>query len=125
MAHASGYRLSRAIMLGVVASSLAMAVPALAQTPTTDENWRTSPFHGAIDGATGKPIPCICQFAGRDFEVGERVCMRGVITRCDLFLNNTTWVPTAEPCTTSSLSRRQVLRALSGPSGLQLSTSLD
>ena len=69
------------------------------------EAWRTSPFHAAISGATGLPIPCLCRFRGHDFPVGERVCMQTlngiVVTRCDLFQNNTTWVPTDEPCTLS------------------------
>ena len=69
------------------------------------EAWRTSPYHGAIDGSTGLPIPCICRFRERKFQVGDSVCMTThvgtVVTRCDFFLNNTTWVPTSEPCTMS------------------------
>jgi hypothetical protein len=69
--------------------------------------WPTSPFHGVISGATGQPIPCRCRFKGGDFGLGATVCMNthlGVqLARCDLFLNNTTWVPTGVPCT---LSRR-------------------
>ena len=92
---------------------LAGAWPAQAEAPSdqSDEVWRTSPYHGAIDGATGLPIPCLCRFSGRDFKVGERVCMTTaqgvVITRCDLFQNNTTWVPTKEACTLASRPRPQ------------------
>ena len=76
------------------------------------EAWRTSPYHGAIDGATGQPIPCLCRFRERDYKVGQTVCMQSLygfmITRCDLAQNNTSWVPTPEPCASSHLpqSRR-------------------
>jgi hypothetical protein len=71
--------------------------------------WPTSPFHGVIDG-DGKRIPCRCRFQGRAFKLGDTVCMTthlGVqLARCDLYLNNTSWVPTGVPCTMSSLSPR-------------------
>ncbi len=64
----------------------------------------SSPYHGATDGA-GQVIPCRCRFQGRDYRLGEEVCMsthQGVVlTRCDLLLNNTSWVPTATACTIS------------------------
>lgn len=76
---------------------------AIAETPAV-EAWRTSPFHG-VTGGNGKTIPCLCVFRGRDYKLGERVCMQtpdGIrITRCDLVLNNTSWIPTDEPCTMS------------------------
>lgn len=68
------------------------------------EQWRTSPFHGVIDG-DGKLIQCKCLFRGHEFRLGERVCMNThlgtVMAMCDLQLNNTSWVPTREVCTTS------------------------
>ena len=68
------------------------------------EQWRTSPFHGVIDG-DGKLIQCKCLFRGREYRLGEKVCMSThmgtVMTTCDLQLNNTSWVPTREACTTS------------------------
>jgi len=71
------------------------------------ENWRTSPWHGAIDGA-GRVIPCRCRFQGREYRLGETVCMQThlgtVLTRCDLFMNNTSWIPSNEACTVSSAS---------------------
>ena len=80
-----------------------------ADGPVYEEAWRTSPFHGAISGATGQPIPCLCRYRVRTFKLGEQVCMSTpngvVITRCDMFLNNTSWVPTNEPCTISFQSR--------------------
>ena len=74
--------------------------------------WPSSPFHGVISGATGEPIPCRCRFRDSDFKLGETVCMNthlGVqLARCDLFLNNTSWVPIGVPCTMSRLPRRLV-----------------
>ncbi len=58
-----------------------------------------------IDGWTGLPIPCRCRYRDRTYRLGDVICMsthRGtVFTRCELFLNNTSWMPTEEPCTTS------------------------
>lgn len=67
--------------------------------------WPTSPFHGVISGATGEPIPCRCRYRESDYRLGDTVCMSthlGVqLARCDLFLNNTSWVPIGVPCTMS------------------------
>jgi hypothetical protein len=69
--------------------------------------WPTSPFHGVISGATGDAIPCRCRFQGNAYRLGDTVCMTthlGVqFARCDLFLNNTSWIPTGLPCTMSRL----------------------
>jgi hypothetical protein len=68
------------------------------------ENWRTSPWHGAIDGF-GQIIPCRCRYRGQEYRLGEVVCMQThvgtVMTRCDLFINNTSWIPTTDACTIS------------------------
>jgi hypothetical protein len=67
--------------------------------------WPSSPFHGVISGATGEPIPCRCRYKDSDFRLGETVCMNthlGVqLARCDLHLNNTSWIPLGVPCTMS------------------------
>jgi hypothetical protein len=72
--------------------------------------WPTSPFHGVISGATGEPIPCRCRHQGSAYRLGEEVCMSthlGVqLARCDLVLNNTSWIPTGVPCTMSRLPTR-------------------
>lgn len=64
----------------------------------------TSPFHGVLDG-DGRIIPCRCRFGGQDYRLGETVCMATaqgtVLTRCDLLLNNTSWIPTSTSCTLS------------------------
>jgi hypothetical protein len=76
--------------------------------------WPSSPFHGVIDGATGLPIPCLCRYQGAAYRLGDTVCMNTPLgrqlTRCDLFLNNTSWVPTGVPCATSGLARRFAAR---------------
>lgn len=91
----------------VAVAGLLLTVNAVSadDTPAPGEAWKSSPFHGAIDGATGKAIPCVCRFKGLEFKLGAAVCMSThvgtVIARCDLLYNNTTWVPTGEPCTIS------------------------
>lgn len=72
--------------------------------------WPTSPYHGVTDGWTGKPIPCRCRFQGSTYALGATVCMNTPLgqqmARCDLFLNNTSWVPTGTPCTMSGRGAR-------------------
>jgi hypothetical protein len=64
-------------------------------------NWQSSPHHAVIDG-WGRTIPCRCRFNGKAYQLGESVCMRThvgtVLTRCDIFENNTSWIPSREPC---------------------------
>jgi hypothetical protein len=71
----------------------------------TEPAWPSSPFHRATSGATGNPIPCLCRYRDRKYNLGDKVCLQtpnGVmLARCDLFLNNTSWVPTDEACTIS------------------------
>ena len=107
-------RLASAVVLAAAAHG--GLAPALAADPPA---WPTSPFHGVISGATGEPIPCRCRFQGAAYKLGDTVCMTthlGVqFARCDLFLNNTSWVPTGMPCTMSHLqSRRLSLAPQSG-----------
>ena len=75
-----------------------------------------------IDGA-GRVIPCRCRFQGREYRLGETVCMQThmgtVLTRCDLFMNNTSWIPTSEACTVSSAPARHVARGKIGEDAQQ------
>jgi hypothetical protein len=68
-------------------------------------NYPNSPYHGVTDG-DGRTIPCRCRFDGREYRLGEAVCMTThvgtVIARCDLMLNNTSWIPTTTACEISS-----------------------
>lgn len=83
-----------------------------AETPA----YPASPFHGVTDGF-GRTIPCRCRFQGQQYRLGDLVCMSTaegvVLARCDLMLNNTSWVPTRVPCTVSELARPS-LAALGG-----------
>jgi hypothetical protein len=94
------------------AAAAAMVVALLGPGAAVEQSgtapaWPTSPFHGVISGATGEAIPCRCRFQGTAYRLGDRVCMTtplGVqFARCDLFLNNTSWIPTGQPCTMSRL----------------------
>lgn len=91
---------------GVAVTIQAAEPPASRQsTESPPPAWPGSPFHGVISGATGAPIPCRCRFQGNAYRLGDTVCMntfKGVqLARCDLNLNNTSWVPTGLPCTMS------------------------
>ena len=100
-------------VLAIAPPALAQQVPPPEQAPAqggTDgpaglppPNFPTSPHRGVIDGWTGKPIPCRCRFDGKSYQLGEIVCMSThvgtVLTRCDIFGNNTSWMPSREPCT--------------------------
>jgi hypothetical protein len=101
---------TRSVFIRVVLMALsvhAIGVTGSVADPAPGEAWKSSPHHGVIDGATGKPIPCRCRFKDRDFRLGDSVCMSThlgvVIARCDMILNNTTWAPTSEPCAVSTL----------------------
>jgi hypothetical protein len=114
-------RLLCALAVGLAMASLFAgargAEPALdhASNPAgPPEAWPTSPFHGVIDGATGEAIPCRCRFNGSTYRLGDTVCMNthlGVqLARCDLNLNNTSWVPTGTACTLTRRTTHQAAR---------------
>ena len=96
-----------ALSLGLSLAATAQA-PAPASPPAVagQPNYLTSPYHGMRDG-DGRIIPCRCRFDGRDYRLGEIVCMSThlgtVMTRCDIELNNTSWIPTSTPCEVSRL----------------------
>ncbi len=94
-----------ALLLAVLSTAGQLSTSGHAETPAPGEAWRSSPFHGVPNAATGRNIPCVCVFRGKEYRLGDAVCMTThvgtVVTRCDLNLNNTTWAPTNEPCTVS------------------------
>jgi hypothetical protein len=99
--------MARATALAVMALSSFCLNSAQADPPSQAvpvENWRTSPWHGMQNGY-GQVIPCRCRYQGQEYRLGEVVCMQThmgtVLTRCDLFLNNTSWIPTTDACTVS------------------------
>jgi hypothetical protein len=98
-----------ALFSGAVSAGLlvTLLVPMLSSGAVAEDyrpNWPTSPHHGTIDG-NGRRIPCQCLFRGQSHPLGTTVCMtthKGtVLTVCDLVQNNSSWVPTDEPCTVS------------------------
>ncbi len=97
-------RVLLAVLMIALAGLAAGSALADEQPAAPGEAWKSSPFHGAIDG-DGNRIPCLCRFKGQEFRLGTAVCMNThvgtVIAKCDLLYNNTTWVPTSEPCTVS------------------------
>ena len=92
------------VALTEVSLAQSVAQPPNGNPPPATSQWQTSPFHGVI-GGDGKVIPCRCLFRGTSYRLGEKVCMNTpqgtVMTECDLQQNNTSWVPTSEPCTIS------------------------
>jgi hypothetical protein len=105
-------RINPALLAPLVAGLLVPAAlravdPAGGAREVPPAAWPTSPFHGVISGATGEPIPCRCRLKGGEVKLGETACMEtpfGVqLARCDLFLNNTSWVPLGVACTLSRL----------------------
>jgi hypothetical protein len=96
--------------VGALAATL-LLLPCAAWAADLEEKappaaWPTSPFLGAVDGVTGVPIPWLCRSAGSVYRLGDTVCMSthlGVqMARCDLLLNNTSWVPIGVPCAIGS-----------------------
>lgn len=71
------------IVLGALA--LALATSAL-------------PVPVLADGATTAGPKCQCRFQGQRFNIGEFVCIRSKLARCDMFLNNTTWTFLDDSC---------------------------
>ena len=105
-------RIRAAVIVAMLAASLpaARAAEEAAGGPLQEvppAAWPASPFHGVISGATGEAIPCRCRFKGGAYRLGDTICMStplGVqLARCDLVLNNTSWVPIGVPCTMSRL----------------------
>lgn len=79
-------------LLGVVAT-LAVALPGASAAGARPEGG-----HAATAAPTGKQIPCTCRFKGQDFAQGARVCIRGEMAECGMYLNNTSWKFTRTPC---------------------------
>ena len=41
---------------------------------------------------------CTCRANGKKFEQGQLLCIRGRLSRCEMFLNNPSWKAVAEDC---------------------------
>lgn len=83
----------------IAASNVASAEPG--QLPQPDP--RLTP--GQVIDGWGVPIPCRCRYQGQAYRLGDIVCMTThlgtVLTRCELFMNNTSWMPSRQPCAVS------------------------
>ena len=103
IARRHGVLIAAAALL-TVTGLLAVSLGFAAEPGAAEPNYLTSPYHGMRDG-NGRIIPCRCRFQGRDYPVGEIVCMSThlgtVLTRCDLAQNNTTWIPSNVACEVS------------------------
>jgi hypothetical protein len=66
--------------------------------------WRLLVLAGAlsaclpIGASAGAGQGCKCRNAGLSYDLGEVVCIRGQLARCEMFLNNTSWKIIAETC---------------------------
>jgi hypothetical protein len=63
---------------------------------------------GLLTGAVGPAAAeCQCRYAGKVFEQGEQVCIRvdgkARMARCDMALNNSSWVFVGDSCPTAAL----------------------
>jgi hypothetical protein len=109
--------LTSGLFFGLISPvAVAAFAPAAAQTPAPRQpNWPSSEYHGKIDG-NGNPIPCRCLYRGQAHKLGTTVCMNThigtVLATCDLVQNNTSWVPTDEPCTVSRLLNSEPISSL-------------
>ena len=91
-----------AVLIAPVGSAIADDPAAKSAFDVLPPAWPNSPFRDTVDGVTGMPIPHLCRSGGSTFQLGDTVCMNthlGVqLARCDLLLNNTSWVPIGVPC---------------------------
>ncbi len=41
---------------------------------------------------------CTCRYAGENYKIGEIMCIRGRLSRCEMQLNNTSWRMLEKTC---------------------------
>ena len=100
------------VLAWVFASGVAFGQDRPVPWPSAEQPaYPSSPYRGVVDGS-GRTIPCLCRFQGQKYLLGETVCMSTpvgvVLARCDLMLNNTSWVPTHTPCTLSQADQQNI-----------------
>jgi hypothetical protein len=68
---------------------------------------------GIAGGVTSAAADCTCRFQGRDFELGQNVCLptpKGArVATCGMVLNNTSWQFTETPCVVSDARPQDVV----------------
>jgi len=78
--------------------ALVLAVLAMASAPAFAEE--RSRFSGGA--LLNQPnVPCSCRYRGKDFHLGETICIRARLARCEMTLNNTSWKFTGRGCPVS------------------------
>lgn len=74
----------------IVAALFATTAPAVGES------------HDSVAGWYQPNVPCTCRYRGRDFRLGESICInsgRGLqVARCEMSLNNTSWKFTDTAC---------------------------
>lgn len=48
---------------------------------------------------------CVCKANGHDYHEGDIACILGKLSRCEMFVNNTTWKKIADDCPEVRLQR--------------------
>lgn len=52
--------------------------------------------------ATSAMADCTCRAGGRDYKLGERVCLSGRAAVCGMDQNVSSWISVNEPCVVSA-----------------------
>jgi len=58
---------------------------------------------------------CTCRANGQDYEQGQILCIRGRLAKCDMNLNNSSWIIIAPTCPEANLWSTPVEMAASLP----------
>lgn len=45
---------------------------------------------------------CTCRANGRDYTQGQVTCIRGIMAKCGMMLNNSSWIMSGKACPLSS-----------------------
>ena len=49
---------------------------------------------------------CKCRANGQQFSQGQILCIRGKLSRCEMFINNPSWKVIADSCPQASLTKK-------------------
>lgn len=91
--------LSAAYVLGAAASFMLILDSGAYAGDATVAAIKWSSKERRADGVGAmSAIPCTCRFAGNDYALGQKVCIRGQEATCDRVLNNTSWQFSDNPC---------------------------
>lgn len=96
-------RLARLFACSLILGCTALPVPIAGAQVMSRPPAHGAAGHSAAPGAAAPmTIPCTCRAKGRDYELGEVVCLPTSagprLATCGMELNNTSWHVTSEPC---------------------------